>query len=130
MITRLDPTNGARDVCWGVGWARLDADWAGNKRLPTPFIVSHVEANLEVIREYLIGQFKGFELIDRPDRPISHTFTVTKSADERYQVKVSWPQLSDKSNTPERTKQRLVTDDVAGRMKGKSQGEYFSWGKY
>ena len=90
----------------------------------------HAEANLEVIREYLIGQFKGFELIDRPDRPISHTFTVTKSADERYQVKVSWSQLSDNSNTPERTKQRLVTDDVAGRMKGKSQAEYFSWGKY
>ena len=91
---------------------------------------AHVEANAEVIREYLRSQFKGFELIDRPDRLISHTFTVTKSADERYQVKVSWPQLSDNSNTPERTKQRLVTDDVAGRMKGKSQGEYFSWGKY
>ena len=47
----------------------------------------HVEANLEVIREYLIGQFKGFELIDRPDRPSSHTFTVTKSADERYHLR-------------------------------------------
>ena len=90
----------------------------------------HVEANLEVIREYLIGQFKGFELIDRPDRHSSHTFTVTKSADERYQLKVYWPQLSDQSNTPKKTKQRLVTDDVSGRMKGKSQGEYFLWGKY
>jgi hypothetical protein len=91
---------------------------------------SHVEANVEVIREYLVGQFKGFELIDTPDRRISHTFTVTKSSDERYQLKVSWPQLSDQSNTPEKTKQRLVTDDVAGRMKGKSQGEYFPWGKH
>ena len=33
-------------------------------------------------------------------------------------------------NTPERTKKRLVTDDVAGRMKGKSQGEHFWWGKH
>ena len=90
----------------------------------------HIEANLEVIREYLMGQFKGFELIDTPDQPISHTFTVTKSSDERYHLKVSWPQLSDKSNTPNRTRQRLVTDDVAGRMKGKSQGESFWWGKY
>ena len=89
-----------------------------------------VEANLEVIRLYLIGQFKGFELTDTSNYPVSHTFTATKSADERYQVKVSWAQLSDISNTPERTKKRLVTDDVAGRMKGKSQGEYFSWGKY
>ena len=89
---------------------------------------AHIEATLEVIREYLIGQFKGFELTDTPDRPISHTFTVTKSSDERYQLKVSWPQLSDQSNTSEWTKQRLVIGDVAGRMKGKSQGEYFSWG--
>jgi hypothetical protein len=90
----------------------------------------HVEANLEVIREYLRSQFKGFELTEKRDRPLSHMFTVTKSSDERYKLKVSWPQLSDKSNTPERTKQRLVTDDVTGRMKGKSQGEYFSWGKH
>jgi hypothetical protein len=91
---------------------------------------SHVEANQLVIREYLIGQFKGFEVTDTPDRPLSHMFTVTKSSEERYRLKVSWPQLSDRSNTPEKTKQRLVTDDVAGRMKGKSQGEYFSWGKH
>ena len=91
---------------------------------------AHIQANVEVIQGYLLGQFKGFELTDTPDRPVSHTFTATKSSDERYQLKVSWPQLSGQSNTPERTKQRLVTDDVAGRMKGKSQGEYFSWGKY
>jgi hypothetical protein len=89
---------------------------------------AHIEANLEVIRLYLIGQFKGFELTDTSNPPLSHTFTAMKSADERYQLQVSWRQLSDESNTPERTKQRLVTDDVAGRMRGKSQGEYFSWG--
>ncbi len=90
---------------------------------------AHIEANLEVIREYLETQFKGFETTEKRDVPLSYTFTVTKSSDERYQVKVSWLQLSDQSNTPEWTKQRLVIGDVAGRMKGKSQGEYFSWGK-
>jgi hypothetical protein len=90
----------------------------------------HVEANLEVIREYLCSQFKWFELTEKRDAPHSYTFTVTKSSDEEYKLKVSWRQLSDESNPPERTNQRLVTDDVAGRMKGKSQGEYFSWGKY
>ena len=88
-----------------------------------------VEANLEVIREFLCIQFKGFGLTEKPDAPRSHTFTVTKSADQQYHLKVYWSQLSDQSNTPESTQQRLVTDDVAGRMKGKSQGEYFSWGK-
>jgi hypothetical protein len=91
--------------------------------------VSRIEANVEVIQGYLLSQFKGFELIDREDPPISYTFTVSKSSDERYLLKVAWTQLSDRTNTPERTKQSLVTDDVAGRMKGRSQGEYFWWGK-
>ena len=90
----------------------------------------HVEANLEVIREYLRSQFKGFGLTEKPDAPLSHTFTVTKSSDEEYKLKVYWSQLSDQSHTPEGTQQRLVADDVAGRMKGKSQGEYFPWGKH
>lgn len=90
----------------------------------------HVEANLEVIREYLRIEFKGFEVTDKLEGSFRHLFTVTKSSDEQYQLKVPLTQLSDQSNTPERTKRRLVTDDVVGRMRGKSQGEYFSWGKY
>ena len=89
-----------------------------------------VEANVEVIREYLRSQFKWFELTEKQDAPLSHTFTVTKSSDEEYKLKVYWSQLSDQSHTPEMTQQRLVADDVAGRMKGKSQGEYFPWGKH
>ena len=91
---------------------------------------AHIEANLEVIRQYLESQFKGFGLTEKPDAPRSHTFTMTKSADEEYKLKVYWSQLSDQSHTPERIQERLVTDDVAGRMRGKSQGEYFSWGKH
>jgi len=90
----------------------------------------YVEANVEAIREYLRTQFKGFGLSEKPDAPRSHSFTVTKSADEEYKLKVYWSQLSDQSHTPEKTQQRLVADDVAGRMKGKSQGEYFPWGKH
>ena len=33
----------------------------------------HVEANLEVIREYLIGQFKGFELTETLEGLLSVT---------------------------------------------------------
>ena len=89
-----------------------------------------VEQNQEVIREYLIGEFKGFELTDTPDRPLSHTFTVTRSSEERYKLKVAWPQISDRSNTPQSIKQLLVINNVASRMRATSQGEYFAWGKY
>ena len=91
---------------------------------------TRVKQNQEVIREYLIGQFKGFELTDTPDRPLSHMFTVTKSSEEQYKLKVSWPQISDRSNTPVKIKQLLVTHDVASRMRATSQGEYFAWGKH
>jgi len=91
---------------------------------------SHVEANLEVIREYLRIEFKGYEVTDKLEGSFRHLFIVTKSSDERYQMKVALIQLSANSNTPEKTKRRLVTDDVSGRMRGKSQGESFSWGKY
>jgi hypothetical protein len=55
-------------------------------------------------------------------------FIVTRSAEERYRVKVTWSQISDNNNTPARIEQLLIAHDVAGRMRGKSQGEYFAWG--
>jgi hypothetical protein len=89
-----------------------------------------VEENQQVIRDYLIGQFKGFEVTDSPNPPLSHMFTVTRSADEQYRVKVAWLLISDSSNTSVQLKRLLLAHDVAGRMRGKSQGEYFAWGNY
>lgn len=89
-----------------------------------------VKENQQVIRDYLIGKFKGFEVTDTPNPPLSHMFIVTRSSDERYSVKVTWPQISDSSTTPAMIKQLLFAHDVAGRMRGKSQGEYFAWGNY
>jgi hypothetical protein len=89
-----------------------------------------VTENQEVIRDYLIGQFRGFELTDTPNPPLSHMFIVTRSSEERYRVKITWPQISNSSNTPAKIKQLLVAHDVAGRMRAQSQGEYFAWGKY
>ena len=89
-----------------------------------------VKENQQVIRDYLIAKFKGFDVTDTPNPPLSHMFIVTRSAEERYSVKVTWAQISDRSNTPTKIKQLLVAHDVAGRMRGKSQGEHFIWGHY
>jgi len=88
---------------------------------------NRVQENLEVIQEYLLSQFKGFDQTATPNRPTSYTFTLTRSYDESYKLKVSWKQLADRSNTPEKLKKRLAIDDVAGRMRQKSQGETFWW---
>jgi hypothetical protein len=90
---------------------------------------THVQLNQQVIREYLLAQFVGFQLTqDKPDRPFFHWFTVTniKSADQ-YRLKVPWPQLSDRGNTPEKNKRRLVMEDVANQMRA-AKGQYFTWG--
>ena len=89
-----------------------------------------IEENQQVIRDYLIGQFKGFEVTDSPNPPLSHMFTVTRSADEQYRLKVAWLLISDPGNTPATLKRLLLAHDVAGRMRGKSQGEYFAWSNY
>lgn len=54
----------------------------------------HIKANAEVIREYLRSEFKGFETTEKRDNAVSYTFAVTRSADERYHLKVYWAQLS------------------------------------
>lgn len=89
-----------------------------------------ITQNQQVIRDYLIEHFKGFEVTDTPNPPLSHMFIVTRSSEEQYRVKVTWLQISDSRNTPARIQQLLTTHDVAGRMRGKSQGEYFAWGNY
>jgi len=89
-----------------------------------------VKENQQAIRDYLNEKFKGFDVTDTPNPPLSHMFIVTRSSEERYSVKVTWAQISDRSNTPAKMKQLLVAHDVAGRMRGKSQGEHFIWGHY
>ena len=95
-----------------------------------PILTPFVKQNQQVIRDYLIDQFKGFEVTDMPNPPVVHLFIVTKSSEERYGLKVAWPLISDRSHTPATIKQLLVTHDVAGRMRATSQGEYFAWGKH
>ena len=48
-----------------------------------------VKENQQVIRDYLMGKFKGFEVTDTPTPPLSHMFIVTRSSEERYSVKVT-----------------------------------------
>ena len=90
-----------------------------------------IAANLGVIREYLLGQFEGFELSeDRAIRLDCHKFTVTKPKPlEQYRLKVTWPRLSDGNHTPERNKRRLVAEGVANQMRA-AKGEYFQWGSH
>jgi hypothetical protein len=88
----------------------------------------HKEENVAIIRAYLQGEFKGFDISEQPDYPLSYTFTVTKlKPPTQYKLKMSWPRISDGDYTPAKIKRLLINDDVAARMKA-ARGEYFSWG--
>ena len=108
----------------------IDCDLAENDGMRTETKETFIEENQQVIRDYLLGQFKGFEVTDMPNPPLSHMFTVTRSSEEQYRVKVAWRQISDSGSTPAKLKRLLIAHDIAGRMRGKSQGEYFAWGNY
>ena len=92
---------------------------------------ARIKGPLQVIREYLSGQFEGFKLTEKSDYPVSYKFTVTKLKPlERYSLKVTWPRLSDGNNNTAMIRKLLVGEDVAKRMRAKPQGEAYSWGKH
>lgn len=92
---------------------------------------ARIKEPLQVIREYLSGQFEGFKLTEKSDYPVSYKFTVTKlNPLEQYSLKVTWPRLSDGNNNTAMIRKLLVGEDVAKRMRAKPQGEAYSWGKH
>ena len=89
-----------------------------------------IQDNIQIIREYLLDQFKEFELTDGSDGHFGHWFTVSNlSTYRQHRVKVSGPRLADASNTPKRSRRQLALDDVAGRMRDPKNEVHFSLGK-
>jgi len=90
---------------------------------------ARIQANVEVIQNYLRNEFKGWELTDRSEGFFGHLFAVTNlSTYKRHRLKVSGSRLSDSNHTPASIKHQLSLDNVAERMRDpKNQGE-FSWG--
>lgn len=73
--------------------------------------------NLATIRHYIKSKFPGYTLTEHPVPNLYHTFTVTNLKLHRsYGLKVSWSRLSDRRNTPERTRLALNSGFVASSM--------------
>lgn len=87
-----------------------------------------IQQNLKIIREHLIKEFPALNMTeDTSDRSICHKFTMTDlKTYQQFKLKVGWPRLSDKSNTPEKTLRSLVHEDIAYKMR-RANGEYLYW---
>jgi hypothetical protein len=90
---------------------------------------ARIQANVEVIREYLRGEFEECELIDKSEGVFGHLFTVTNLlAYKRHNLKVSGPRLSDSNHSPASIKRQLFLDNVAGRMRDPMNAGELLWG--
>lgn len=86
---------------------------------------SLIEDNLTTIRHYLKIKFPGYTITEDSVPSLYHQFTVTLSyiseplngkLYQSYGLKVRWSRLSDRRNTPERTRLSLNRDLVASWM--------------
>jgi len=65
-------------------------------------------------RAFVTRIYRAHITEDTSDAPICHRFTLTDPMNyQQYRLKVGWRRLSDRTSTPERTRDSLVHGDVA-----------------
>lgn len=86
-----------------------------------------IAGNLATIRHYIKSKFPGYTITEDSVPNLYHQFTVTNPKLHRnYTLKVNWSRLSDRRNTPERTRLSLNSGFVASAMVC-AGGTHYSW---
>ncbi len=89
-----------------------------------------IDEKLVVIRAYLVKSFPNYQITEDEETPSTcwrFTLTQLRPAYESFKLKVWWPRLADRKNTPQSIERSLIAEDVAAEMR-KVKGEYFPWG--
>ena len=81
-----------------------------------------VEANVEVVENYLKKEFESFAIEHRADTSRTHTFTVDNGK-KRFTLRIGWPILADRRFTPARI-DRLLKENVAEEMRLHGEDSY------
>ena len=76
---------------------------------------SWIEANVEVVENYLKNEFENFAIEHRVDTSRTHTFTVDNEK-KRFTLCIGWSVLADRRFTPAET-DRLLKENVAEEMR-------------
>ncbi len=84
--------------------------------------VSRINANVEVIEDYLKKEFENFSIAHRVDESLTYTFTVTDGK-KRFNLFIGWPILAERSLNHAGI-HRLVQANVAGEMRLRGKGGY------
>lgn len=76
---------------------------------------SLIDANVEVINNYLKKEFENFAIVCRADKSLAHIFTVDNGK-KQFTLSIEWPLLADRSLT-QVSMEQLLKDNVAGEMR-------------
>ena len=77
--------------------------------------VSWIEANVEVVENYLKNEFENFGIAHRADTSLTYTFTV-HDWKKRFKLFIEWPILANRHFTPVRI-DRFLKENVADEMR-------------
>jgi hypothetical protein len=81
-----------------------------------------IEANVEVVENYLKNEFENFAIAYRADTSRTHTFTVDNGK-KRFTLCIGWPILADRSFTQARI-DRSLKENVAEEMRLQGEDGY------
>lgn len=85
------------------------------------------EENLAVILGYLQRKFPTYMITEKSAPGTYHLFIVTNvERNATHMLKVMWPRLADRANTPVKTQAALDMADVARGMI-QAGSDYFQW---
>jgi hypothetical protein len=74
-----------------------------------------IDANIELIENYLQKEFENFAVAHRADKSLTHIFTV-HNGKKRFRLSIGWPILVDRSFAQAGIG-RLLNENVAGEMR-------------
>ena len=83
---------------------------------------SWIDANVEVVENYLKKEFENFAIAHKADNSHTHAFTVDDGK-KRFTLFIGGPILADRSFTPARI-DRLLKDNVAEEMRLHGEAGY------
>jgi len=81
-----------------------------------------IEANVQVVENYLKKEFENFAIAHRVDTSRTHAFTVDNGK-KRFTLWIAWPILGDRRLT-QASMDRLLTEHVAEEMRLHGENGY------
>jgi hypothetical protein len=82
-----------------------------------------IKANIEVVDNYLKGEFENYSIAHQTDNTLTHTFTVDDGK-KRFTLVIGWPIFVERRLTQARIDGGLKKEDVAQQMRLHKEADY------